>query len=71
MRAAKHVLFAIHEPGHQVREVKRWSEVLAAARDSGWRVGATQHTYDENGNELGSTEIQPRQIEEDFHERAR
>ena len=45
--------------------------VLDIARDSGWRAAATQHIYDEDGNEIEAVEVQPSQIEDDFNERAR
>ena len=67
----RNVVFVVSEPGKHIVEVRRWSEVLAIARDSGWRAAATQHIYDEDGNEIEAVEVQPNQIEDDFNERAR
>lgn len=67
----QYVRFEVHVPGRQMREVKRWSEVLAIARDSGWEATATQVRYDEHGNELDAVEIDSHQIMDDFVERAR
>jgi hypothetical protein len=66
-----HVIFEVREPGRNLQKVKRWSEVLAIARDSGWEAEATQVRYDEHGNEIDAIYIDSHQIMDDFIERAR